>query len=95
MSCSHPTLVLFYANWCSFCSEFKPTWLEIKKSLQDNPNKVHLKDYEVGANKKLFKDENIKGYPTIRLYCEKQLIDEYQGPRTKEAILKFVKKHQK
>jgi len=95
MSCSHPTLVLFYANWCGYCSEFKPTWEKIKTTLKGSSPKIHVRQYEADENRDAFENEEIKSYPTIRLYCEKKLIEEYSGDRSEASVLKFVKKHTK
>ena len=40
-------------------------------------------------------EDNITGYPTLRLYNKGKLVKEYDGDRSKKDIMKFIKKYVK
>jgi thiol-disulfide isomerase/thioredoxin len=79
---------LFYANWCGHCNKFKPEWEQFKK-LADGDNIKH-EEYEADKDKQKVDEANVSGFPTIRITMNGNTED-YNGERTADAILSFVK----
>ena len=82
-----PVLLEFKAPWCSACESFKRTYAQIADTLTDEW------DFQVGA---VDIDENpatasrfeVYSIPALYLYTESQMYL-YDGPLTKDSILKF------
>jgi len=80
-----PTMILFYSDGCTYCKQFKPIWDEfidknnnLQINLVETDNSVLMNKYEISA------------VPTIK-YIDGDKIIEYNGSRTDDALLKFVK----
>lgn len=90
-----PMLVFFYAPWCGHCKRLMPTWKEFKNRMQ---HKIKIKEINADKNKEIIRKEGVQGYPTIRLYPyglgNKLNMKEYNGDRTMESLMKFVKENQ-
>ena len=59
-----PTIVLFYANWCSYCVRFMPKYKMIADVYQNQYNFVMI-NVENPRYKKVVEDYSIAGFPTI------------------------------
>lgn len=63
------TLVLFYADWCPYCANFKPTFEEI------NSDKVHKKAALVNEDENPLWDRfNIQAVPTMIVFENGKII---------------------
>lgn len=82
-------LVNFHALWCRYSKKLKPIWSELAGELESSKSQVVLARVEAYDEKKLAEEYGIEGYPTIKLFIKKTPHD-YNGERTKEAILEFV-----
>jgi len=82
------TVQLFFAEWCGHCKSFKPEWENLKIDLEKNDMK--WEEYEADKNASKMEEENIKGFPTIRIIASGGK-HEYSGPRTADAIMVFIK----
>jgi len=83
-------LILFYANWCGACKQFKPTWNEFKKNNKLNIDIIDI-DCDQKENEGLCKSQNIVGYPTVIYYNSKgDKIQEFDMERTVDGLKKFV-----
>ena len=81
-------LILFYADWCGHCQQFKPIWKEIKeKNL--NINYIEYND-EINANK--INEFGVQGFPTIILKKGDNLI-RFEEERTSNKLIEFINKH--
>jgi thiol-disulfide isomerase/thioredoxin len=82
-----PAFVMYYAEWCGHCKKTKPDFQKLIESYK-GPVKIMMVDCEAPENAKLVKDENIKGFPTIRYYPNGlsdgsvESYQEYSGNRT-------------
>jgi thiol-disulfide isomerase/thioredoxin len=98
LSGSDKKLVLFYAGWCGHCKDLKPTWDEISSKLNtgdkstwkmwkvnvggdDTPNDATEEQKALGSK------YPIKGYPTILIFQNGKMINEYEGPRSEEGFM--------
>jgi thioredoxin-like negative regulator of GroEL len=87
-----PMLVLFHVKWCPHCKHFMPEFNKLKELKNLN---LEIKEIDCEANKELAKSHEIKGFPTIRFYPNglqnTNGVLEYNGPRTFEQMLVFLK----
>ncbi len=93
-----PALVMYYANWCGHCKNTKPQ-LEAAKKEYNGKIKIIMIDADEKGNDALLKQEDVQGFPTIRYYKSglptlgsKGNYEEYNGDRTKEDFLQFLKR---
>ncbi|XP_063704106.1 protein disulfide-isomerase A5 [Culicoides brevitarsis] len=85
-------LVMFYAPWCGHCSKMKPAYVEAAVMLENEKlfnSKIAAVDCTV--HKKLSERFEIRGFPTLKLFSKGQLKAEYDGKRTAEAIVEYMK----
>ena len=80
-------LLFFYADWCGYCTQFKP---EIEKLEASNIIQVErLNDRDTPSTTK--QKYNIQGYPTVFYICDdKKKKIQFNGERTKEALEEFI-----
>ena len=88
-----PIIVLFFSPECFYCKKMKPDWEDFKKYSPINYSEVPVE--EMYSYSRVEDEENITGYPTIRLYNNGKLVKEYDGDRSKKDIMKFIKKYVK
>jgi protein disulfide-isomerase-like protein len=81
-------VVLFYADWCGHCTNFKPTW--DKASKQINKEEKRMIKVNCGENtkkdKQIMKKYEVDGYPTIIIF-EDGKPKKYNGERNVEDLL--------
>jgi protein disulfide-isomerase-like protein len=80
-----PKLVLFKAEWCGHCRNFKPTWEAMKNSLTN----IDFKTYDADNDESVMSKYGIQGFPTIVLEKNDKVI-EYNGERSVDNIIQFV-----
>lgn len=88
-------MVLFYVDWCPHCKSVKPEW---EKLMKLNNTKVNGKNIKIQAanaegsdvEKEAARDNNVEGYPTIKLISQSEVVD-YNGARNTNEMTKFVK----
>ncbi|KAF3154480.1 protein disulfide-isomerase precursor [Orbilia oligospora] len=86
-------LVEFYAHWCGHCKALAPKYEELGKLYFDNPEfakKVVIAKVDATLNDV---PDEIQGFPTIKLFAagKKGSPIDYQGGRTVEDFVKFIK----
>lgn len=88
---STPTLVFFHANWCGHCQSMKGEWEKTKQGLAGS--NIATLDLEDSKNPGLAKNNDVKGFPTIRLYKSgfPGQYKEYVGERTSNKLVEFAK----
>lgn len=86
-----PAFVLFYTNWCGHCKRCKPEFKRLMEEYKGN-TKVIMIDCEAPENKELVQSQNIKGFPTIRLFKNGMGDDyeEYTGGRTYSDFAEYL-----
>jgi|APSaa5957512493_1039668.scaffolds.fasta_scaffold111405_1 protein disulfide-isomerase-like protein len=91
-------LVLFYAEWCGHCKQFKPAWDQTVADLNGktiNGVKVNLHSVDCDSEKKLAEEYNVSGFPTIRCITKDEngkndAAHSYDGARNQEAVTEFI-----
>lgn len=88
---SSPVFAMYYANWCGHCKKAKP---EFQKAMNDYNGsiKMMMVDCEDPQNKELAQSQQIKGFPTIRLYKSglSSEYQEYSGERTYSNFIQYL-----
>lgn len=89
-------LIEFYAPWCGHCKTLAPIYDELGDLFFDHPEiskKVTVAKIDATTNE--FPDEDVKGFPTIKLYPagKKNAPITYPGARTLEGLNQFIKEH--
>lgn len=69
MNDDKPTIVLFYANWCSYCVKFLPIFNDITKDFSKNYNFIII-DIDKPENKSFAKD-NASSLPCLYIFDSK------------------------
>lgn len=81
-------VILYYADWCGHCQNFKPEWNKFKQLA--NENGIKAVDFEANRDAKKIAEENIDGYPTIMLEYGANKTQEYTGQRNAKIILEIA-----
>lgn len=81
------TLVKFYAPWCGHCKKMAGDFKEAATELK---GKATLVDLDATVEKDLAAKYEVRGFPTLKLFSNGELISDYKGGRTKDALIKFV-----
>ena len=91
------TFVKFYAPWCGHCREMQHDWEDVAEHFKENPLPgVSLTVAEVDCtagmdgSMSICMQESIHGYPTVRLYKDGDLVEEYQFARTFDRMKTFI-----
>ncbi len=84
-------LVLYYAPWCPHCKPVKPIFDELSK-IYSGSTEVTIKTINGDEEPSLLKEQNVKGYPTIKLFVGEKSF-EYKGERTAEKLQEFIQSY--
>ena len=83
-------LVLFYADWCGHCKQFKPIWKETADEINKGGKKIMI-SVDVGGkdteSSKLSEKYGVDGFPTVIIFSNGSKSKSYDGPRTKEGLI--------
>ena len=83
---SKPTMMLFHAKWCGHCKTFMPEWEKFKKQA-----KINAVEYEADTDPNVMKENDVKGYPTIKCRTSSGDVKEFKGERTVAGLNAFAK----
>lgn len=86
--------ILFFADWCGHCQNFKPEYIKFADIAQF----IHVHAINTDAEENLMRRlgtkksrVQIEGFPTVWIYKDGEPLEEYSGPRTWQALLKKAK----
>lgn len=82
-------LVEFFAPWCGHCKRLAPDYEKAATKLKDI---VALVKVDCTANTETCKKYGVSGYPTLKIFRGGELSNDYDGPRTADGIVSFLKK---
>ena len=81
--------VLFYGSWCQPCQLFFPVYVNISKYAEEKNLKIKFAKIDAYKSENMTEEFKIEQLPSLFLIYKGQKFF-YDGPRTQEAILKFV-----
>lgn len=82
-------IILFHADWCGYCQQFKPEWNSCKQYVSKSKHIKTIEYSDVDTIPRELEQIRENGYPTILLvHKDKQTI--YNGNRKANDIFKFV-----
>lgn len=84
-------LLKFYAPWCGHCKKLAPT---LDKMAPYLAGKLAIGKIDCTVEKELCKDQQIKGYPTLKVYRDGDIFD-YPGQRDADSMIDFAEKMSK
>jgi len=84
-------LVLFYMPGCKHCDELKPKWDKASEKMGDKMVAIDVSDNTSPGVKALTDKFQITGYPTMIVLDNGNKTDTYEGERSEEALLSYVR----
>lgn len=85
-------LVMFYAPWCGHCKRLKPEYAKAAGELLKNDPPVVLAKVDcTAAGKDTCSQHSVSGYPTLKIFRNGKLSQEYNGPREADGIVKYMR----
>lgn len=84
-----PTFAMFYAPWCKFCVEIKPTFSRLATTLKEKKAAINIIAADAAGNPKIADLANIETLPTFKMYVGGKFQANYDGDRTLEDMLAF------
>ena len=86
---SKPTLVDFYADWCSPCKIMSPIIEQTKNSVGEDATVLKI---DVDNNREVVRKYQIRSIPTLLIFKEGEVVWRQSGVPQKEMIVESVKK---
>ncbi|CAO2652961.1 Nn.00g023720.m01.CDS01 [Neocucurbitaria sp. VM-36] len=83
-----PWFIKFYAPWCHHCQALAPNWSNMARQMQ---GKLNVGEVNCDVEKKLCKDAQVRGYPTMLFFRGSERI-EYEGLRGLGDLLDYAEK---
>jgi len=85
------TIVKFYAPWCGHCKRMAPEYEKAAKILKDNDPPLKLVDVDcTEAGKATCGKYGVSGYPTLKVFRNGEVADDYKGGRESADFVKFL-----
>lgn len=79
-------VMLFKAEWCGHCKQFKPTWDKLQSVFN---KKFNFITYDSDKDTDMLKKYNIDGFPTIIIKNGSDLMP-YEGGRDIETLTDYL-----
>merc|ERR1719253_107545 len=100
------SLINFFANWCSHCREFHPTWEQIAKKIhgesggapqmfadrEGTMRGVRLIKMNCVDFKDICNEKGIDAYPSLRLYKADGTFSVFEGKRDEADLIRWIER---
>lgn len=86
--------VMFYAPWCGHCKRLAPVWEELSTKFDDS-SVVGVGKVDCTTEQLLCKLHKVRGYPTLLLFRDGEMVEEYSGARSIGSLETFIRRHVK
>lgn len=83
-------LVMVHTAWCGHCKSMKPGYIMAADDLKDAMSSARLAAIEGDRFKSWLAPYGVTGFPTLIYFENGDFKYNYGGPRTREAIVKFM-----
>ena len=85
-------VALFYADWCPHCVSFKPHYKKAMTELNGNDHKgktLRFVMVDCDKYKSLAKENDVSGFPTVKLLNDDGSSKDYDGERSFEGLTSY------
>ena len=89
-STKQPVLVDVWADWCGPCKHLMPI---LEKLVDEYKGAFILAKLDGDANQELVQQMGVRGFPTCRLFKDKEAIDEFSGAIPETEVRRFLDQH--
>ena len=83
--------VIFYSPWCGHCKKFMPEFVKASKTAEEKNLPIKFAKIDASVSSNISAEFNIEGIPSIFLINKGQKYL-YEGERTSEGLLKYLKR---
>lgn len=87
---SLPTLVDYWADWCSPCKQLSPI---IEELAGEYAGQMKFVKVDTNANLEVASQQGIQSLPTIQVFVGGEVVDQLQGGKTKASLVKTIESH--
>lgn len=84
--------IKFFAPWCGHCKRLAPTWAALAEIYKGHVD-IEIATVDCTVYKDVCTKNEVKGYPTLKLFFRGKEIETYKGPRSEDNLKKFMDGH--
>ena len=85
-----PVAVDFWADWCAPCKMLMPILADLA---DEYDGRFHLAKVDTDKEQQLAMDHGVRSLPTVKLFKDGKIIDEFMGALPESAIRQFLDRH--
>ena len=92
VSSGETVVALFYADWCPHCVAFKPDYKKATAELNGSEHKGKTLRFimvDCEKYKSLASENDVSGFPTVKIMNDDNSSKDYDGPRTFEGLTSY------
>jgi protein disulfide-isomerase A1 len=92
VSSGEKVVALFYADWCPHCVDFKPHYKKAMSELNGKKYKgktLRFVMVDCDKYKSLASQNDVSGFPTVKILNDDKSSDEYSGDRSYEGLSSY------
>ena len=82
--------VKFYAPWCKHCQALAPDFVAAADFLASQGSSVVFAEVAANVERATGTTYEVASYPTLILFKNGDVLDKYEGARSRDALINFV-----